>query len=110
MRYMQALAALTLAPALVAPGIAAAQMSSDDSKRAWIACDDAALDADFPNAGWPNEEARARVVHQFGGAREGEDLIIISAKTNTGTVYCMLDLDYEVLLYKFDGREIIDRM
>lgn len=79
-------------------------------KRTWLVCDDAAVNVGFPNAGWPNEEVSAPVARQFGGAREGEDLIILSADTNTGTVYCMLDFDYKVLLYKFNGREIIDRV
>lgn len=77
---------------------------------AWHACDDAAVNVDFWQAGIPTEELKAQAVHQQAGAREGEDLIIISANTSTGIVYCMLDLSYEVLLYKFQGQEIINRM
>lgn len=103
---MRLTTALFLTAALMVPGVAAAQMSSDDTKRAWIACDDAVIDVGFPNAGWPESEVRARI---FPGSDKLPERILIDAATNTGKVFCILDVDYKVLLYTFDGQKIIDR-
>src|SRR5690625_2269728 len=105
MRHLIAAALLTV---MTAP--AALADEGIDANEAWIYCDEAAMDEGFAEAGIPEGPPEATVVHQLDGPREGEDLILVSATTDTGGVFCMLDLDMEVLLYKFRGAEVIDRM
>jgi len=80
-----------------------------DYTEIWHACDEAAADEGFAEAGVPTQEIRGSTNPQLGGRWEGQTLYIVSASTSTGQVFCMTDEEQRVVHYKFQGRTIIER-
>lgn len=86
---------------------ATAHASSDvDYIEAYYACDEAATDRGFAEAGAPGEISGS-VHKQIAGRWQGQDLIVMAVETSTGIVFCMTTLSYRVVHYKFDGRPVI---
>jgi hypothetical protein len=101
MRLIAAAAALMLAPV----GAVASEPAA-----VWHACDEAAVEAGFPEASLPDRDRmRLSSNTQAGGRRRGQTMLVLVAPTPTGTVFCMTDESLAVKLYKFDGKEIIRR-
>lgn len=80
-----------------------------DYTEVWHACDDAALDQGFAEAGLPEGTIGGSTLLQLGGQWEGQTLHVITVPTTTGTVFCMATEDLRVVQYKFEGRQIILR-
>lgn len=100
LRMIAAISALMLAhPAL----------AEVDYVEVWHACDESAADEGFAEAGIPTTEIKGSSIPQVGGRWEGKTLLVVTAETNTGTVFCMTEEDHRVVHYKFDGRSIIER-
>ncbi|MFN3686964.1 hypothetical protein [Salinarimonas sp.] len=105
MKFKQAMLAAIMAVASTSPTLAEVDFSE-----AWHACDDAAVERGFVEASLPDRSlgySQEAVIRQVAGPFEGQDLITIAMPTSTGTVFCQLTTDLRVVLYKFNGREVI---
>lgn len=101
--------ALALAVYLIASPASAVQANFE---RALDACDKAALETKYVDASLPGRKlgySSERVRLQRSGPWEGHELIVIFAATSTGDVVCHTTLEYEVVLFQFDGEDVIRR-
>lgn len=99
-----------LALALMGLNTTAHASSDVDYVEAYHSCDEtAAFDYGFAEADLPQGEIAGSTIRQIAGQWKGQELLILAVPTSTGKVFCMTTLDYRVVQYKFNGRQIILR-